>query len=242
MIRRSWCDRAVDKVTTEDVSDLLGLVAGEHSRIARLASDVLAQNARLWSIDDLEPLKRATDPAIRRRGWWLHRSRRGWEALFADREIAQDPDQHLAALGRQPIAPMYFPPDERQRHHIAELLKHAPTDRDNKLAIALAAGLRDLMTQLRPPLVFVMDYLQLDFSAARFSAYVWPKVAIGDLTSQYGDSSYRDTLCAFITHEVLSVKESHEAGLVIRFELGDIAVDPAANDLRGPEIARLQSS
>jgi hypothetical protein len=88
--------------------------------------------------------------------------------------------------------------------------------------------------------VFVMDYLQLDFSAARFTAYVWPTVTIGDATIQFGDLGYRDALCAFITHEVLSVDESREAGLVMRFGLGDIVTNPAANDLSGAEIAQLQ--
>ncbi|WP_349699646.1 hypothetical protein [Actinopolymorpha sp. B17G11] len=120
----------VAKATSEDVPDLLGLVAAEHSRIARMATEVLAQNPGLWSIADLAPLKRATNPHIRQRGWRLHRSRRGWEALIADLEVLRDPDRHLAALGRQPTAPMYLPPDERQQQYIAELLIDAPLSRD----------------------------------------------------------------------------------------------------------------
>jgi hypothetical protein len=42
-----------------------------------------------------------------------------------------------------------------------------------------------------------MDYVQPDFSAARFSAYVWPTVIIGDATLRFGDRGYRDALCAF---------------------------------------------
>lgn len=87
--------------------------------------------------------------------------------------------------------------------------------------------------------VFVMDYVQLDFSAARFTAYVWPAVTIGDVTLQFGDRGYRDALCSFITHEVLSVDESSELGLVIRFGLGDIVTNPAPTDLTGPEVAML---
>lgn len=88
--------------------------------------------------------------------------------------------------------------------------------------------------------VFVMDYVQLDFSAARFSAYVWPTVTIGDATMHFGDRGYRDALCAFITHEVLSTGESPEVGLVIRFGLGEIVTNPVPTDLSGPEIAQLQ--
>jgi len=88
--------------------------------------------------------------------------------------------------------------------------------------------------------VFVMDYVQLDFSAARFTAYVWPTVTIGEATLQFGDRGYRDALCAFITHEVISTEESPESGLVIRFGLGEIVTNPAPADLGGPEIAQLQ--
>lgn len=88
--------------------------------------------------------------------------------------------------------------------------------------------------------VFVMDYLQLDFGAARFTTYVWPTVTIGEVTTAFGDAAYREALCAFIAHEVLSVEESRTAGLVIRFGLGEIVTNPTTLDLQGPEIAQLQ--
>src|SRR5215212_2716829 len=88
--------------------------------------------------------------------------------------------------------------------------------------------------------VFVMDYVQLDFSAARFTAYMWPTVTIGDATLRFGDRGYRDALCAFIAHEVLSTEESSEVGLVIRFGLDEIGTNPEPADLGGPEIAMLQ--
>ena len=88
--------------------------------------------------------------------------------------------------------------------------------------------------------VFVMDYLQLDFGDARFTAYIWPALTIGDATLRFGDPGYRDALCAFITHEVMSTEESAEAGLVIRFGLGEVVTNPEPTDLSGPEIAQLQ--
>jgi hypothetical protein len=87
--------------------------------------------------------------------------------------------------------------------------------------------------------VFVADYLQLDFGHARFTAYTWPTVTIGDASLQFGDPGYRDALCAFITHEVTSTEESPERGLVIRFGLGEIVTNPEPADLGGPEIAQL---
>jgi hypothetical protein len=88
--------------------------------------------------------------------------------------------------------------------------------------------------------VFVMDYLQLDFVNARFSAYVWPTVSIGDVSRGFGDPGYRDALCALITHGVIETEESSEAGLVVRFQLGEVVINPEPTDLSGPEIAMLQ--
>jgi len=56
----------------------------------------------------------------------------------------------------------------------------------------------------------------------------------------FEDRGYRDALCAFITHEVLSTDESSDVGLVIRFGLGEIVTNPLPTDLGGPEIAQLQ--
>jgi len=87
--------------------------------------------------------------------------------------------------------------------------------------------------------VFVMDYVQLDFTNARFSAYVWPTVKIGTTRRRFGDPGYRDALCALIAHEVIATQESADAGLVIRFESGEIVANPEPADLGGPEIAML---
>ncbi len=88
--------------------------------------------------------------------------------------------------------------------------------------------------------VFVMDYRQLGFMNARFSANVWPTVMIGDVRRQFGDPGYRDALCAFIRHEVIATEESPDVGLVIRFSLGEIITNPEPTHLDGPEIAMLQ--
>ncbi|MBW9214712.1 hypothetical protein KV102_07625 [Mumia sp. zg.B53] len=87
--------------------------------------------------------------------------------------------------------------------------------------------------------VFVGDYLQLDFSHAVFTAYVWPIVTVGRRVLHFGDPGYRDGLCAFIGHEVAGVKESPETGLVIEFGLGEIVTSPRSAELDGPEIALL---
>lgn len=133
----------------EDVPETLTLVRSPNSRVARLAVDVLAANLGLWSLADASDLKGDPDPAIRRRGWLLHRSRGGWESLISDLEILDDSDGELARLGAQPVAPMYLPPSDEQRTRIGQLLPGATLKRDLKLGIAFAAGLTDLTAELR---------------------------------------------------------------------------------------------
>jgi hypothetical protein len=139
-----------DAAAAEDVPLLLSFVAGDHSRLARLASDVLTHNPTLWSIPDLAPLKTAETPELRRRAWRIHRHLSGWEAVIADLEILRDPDPHVAALGQHLLPPMYFTPTDTQRQRIADLLVAAPLGRDQLLSIATTAGLPDLVTTPAP--------------------------------------------------------------------------------------------
>lgn len=148
-LRKVGLQLLAEQATVDDVPEMLDYARSDNSRVGRLACEVLARNSGLWSVDQLADIKGDADPDIRRRGWWLHRSRRGWEAPLADLEVLTDPDPRLAMLGREPSAPMYFPPSEAQRERIAQLLPGAPLDRNRKLVMALAAGLDELVVQLR---------------------------------------------------------------------------------------------
>ncbi|HEX7303970.1 hypothetical protein [Lentzea sp.] len=132
-----------DHAAAEDVPLLFQAVAGDHSRVARLAGEVLAAHLRLWSPTDLAPLKAAEDPALRSRAWWIHRLRGGWEAVIAGLELLHDPDPRVAASGRQSEPPMYLLPTAAQQHRIAELLATVPIGPDRRRSIAFAAGLPD---------------------------------------------------------------------------------------------------
>lgn len=116
----------------------------------------------------------------------------------------------------------------------------ASRDQHDRIIGVTPSLLEALVEEELGSVVFVMDYLQLDFGNARFSAYVWPTVSIGHVSRGFGDAGYRDALCALITHEVIETEESQEAGLVIRFGLGEVVITPEATDLSGPEIAMLQ--
>jgi hypothetical protein len=133
-----------DQATADDVDELLTWVAGDSSVLARLAGLALVRAQHLWSVDDLARLKASPDPELRRRAWWLHRRRGGWETTIADLQILHDPDPRLAALGRNPRPPMYDQPTDAQRRRIAGLLPVAELSGVGLRAFTLAAGLRDL--------------------------------------------------------------------------------------------------
>lgn len=90
--------------------------------------------------------------------------------------------------------------------------------------------------------VFVRDYLQLDFGTARFSAYVWPIVRGDTVEHRLGDPSYRDALCALISSQVTATEESTQTGLVIAFGATKLVTHSGPAELRGPEIALLAVS
>ncbi|ATY15772.1 hypothetical protein CU254_39325 [Amycolatopsis sp. AA4] len=102
------------KAVASEVPWLLREMAGEDSRAARLAGDVLSSSPRLWSLADLAVLKDSADPVVQRRGWWLHRSLGGWEAVIVDLESG--------AFRDRLELPMYSRPTAAQRQRIGELV------------------------------------------------------------------------------------------------------------------------
>lgn len=87
--------------------------------------------------------------------------------------------------------------------------------------------------------VFVRDYLQLDFDGPRLSLYVWPQVVIADRVCGPADPGYRDALCDLIGRRVTHAGEP-PAGLMIAFDGGRLVIAPNPDELSGPEIAMLQ--
>ncbi|MFE3176869.1 hypothetical protein ACFXPA_19840 [Amycolatopsis sp. NPDC059090] len=121
------------KAIASEVPWLLREMTGEHSRVARLAGEVLSSSPQLWSPADLAVLKGSPERALRRRGWWLHRGRGGWEAVIADLEFGE-------IRGRLAL-PMYFQPTDVQRQRIADLLSTLSLDRHQVSEIAFATGI-----------------------------------------------------------------------------------------------------
>ncbi|UPG88176.1 hypothetical protein L2Y96_12175 [Luteibacter aegosomaticola] len=68
---------------------------------------------------------------------------------------------------------------------------------------------------------FVMDYFQLDFDGNRLTVYGPPVISL----EQEIQGGFRDRLCAFIAHDVTSVREVENVALYILFEgFGQLSV------------------
>lgn len=126
----------------------------------------------------------------------------------------------------------------------------APNDRRGGAGTGIIRWMTDQPSRLLDRLVgetlssviFVADYLQLDFNGPRLTAHVWPRVRAFDETMHFGDRGYRDALCAFIGREVTAVVDSHDEGVVVRFGPDAVVINPEPWELEGVEIAMLQMS
>jgi hypothetical protein len=74
--------------------------------------------------------------------------------------------------------------------------------------------------------VFVQDYLQLDFDGKRLTVNVWPRVVVEGIEFEFEKTGYRDTLCALIGETVVSAHEA-ESEILVAFEDGYVAFDLA---------------
>ncbi|WP_370932757.1 hypothetical protein [Amycolatopsis sp. cg13] len=135
-LRKAGLSLLRGKAVASDVPWLLREMTSEHSRAARLASDVLSSSPELWSFADLVAFKESADPELRRRGWWLHRGLGGWESVIADLEFLAAG----AVLARELVLPMYVQPSAAQRQRIAALLGTGSVERQQVLEVAFAAG------------------------------------------------------------------------------------------------------
>lgn len=76
-----------------------------------------------------------------------------------------------------------------------------------------------IMGEQLSSVVFVQDYLQLDFDGSRLTYNIWPCVERQGKASRFGDSGYRDELCALIGKRLVSVRDANET-LDLEFEDG----------------------
>jgi hypothetical protein len=100
--------------------------------------------------------------------------------------------------------------------------------------------LTELVTETLSSVVFVADYVQLDFNGPRLSCFVWPVVRKLGNEVRFGDPGYRDVLCSLLMRDVTGAFDSPERGIALEFGDDEIWMKPTAHDLVGVEIAMLQ--
>ena len=65
--------------------------------------------------------------------------------------------------------------------------------------------------------VFVQDYLQLDFDGDRMTMYVWPTLHMTHGCRRFGEVEYRNELCSFIAKKISSIELQEQACLILNF-------------------------
>ena len=67
-------------------------------------------------------------------------------------------------------------------------------------------------------IIFVLDYLQLDFDGKRLSCYIFPEISINSNLFNFNDIGYRDSLCKLLARNVTSTSVVKGTGITIYFE------------------------
>lgn len=140
----------VDDARASDTPLLLQVLRTGTAQVARLASEVLLEVPATWSDAELLPLTTSAVPDLRRRAWWLKRSRSGWDETIADLEIMLDDDPDVAMLGRNLAVPQFAVPTVPQRDRLIELLPQVWPETWRTSRVAFAAGLRDAPVRCAP--------------------------------------------------------------------------------------------
>ena len=102
--------------------------------------------------------------------------------------------------------------------------------------------LDDLVGRVLSAVVFVQDYLQLQFDGSVLTLLVWPVVSRGANERAFGSPEYRDLLCACIGTIVTDARIF--TGSALTLELSDrslIVASLAPDDFTGPEAVIYQS-
>lgn len=87
--------------------------------------------------------------------------------------------------------------------------------------------------------IFVRDYVQLQFDDGMLNAYVWPRVHREGSVLHHGQPGFNDALIGLIDKRVTGVDEVLDLGLVIHLADGrlGLSIPLDGTELTGPEIA-----
>jgi hypothetical protein len=98
--------------------------------------------------------------------------------------------------------------------------------------------LDDLVGRVLSAVVFVQDYLQLQFDGSVLTLLVWPVVSTGATERAYDSPGYRDLLCARIGTTVTDAQAVDGQALTIALsDRSSIIASLAPDSYPGPEAA-----
>ncbi|HRK58356.1 MAG TPA: hypothetical protein PLI74_01840 [Candidatus Kapabacteria bacterium] len=66
--------------------------------------------------------------------------------------------------------------------------------------------------------IFVLDYVQLDFDGKKLSCYIFPDVHINSKLLHFPETGYRDSLCRLLGNNVTSISIIKAVGITINFD------------------------
>lgn len=85
-------------------------------------------------------------------------------------------------------------------------------------------------------IVFVLDYLQIQFETGLATFLEYPNVTLRENTYAFGDDGYRNVLCEFISDIVSSVDYKQDTSFCLNFEKGKIHISLAPERYNLPEM------
>lgn len=77
---------------------------------------------------------------------------------------------------------------------------------------------KDLVGEKLSSVTFVLDYLQLDFDGSGFTMFIWPTIFYEGEKNVFGETKYRNSLCALIARIVTRVEYTEDVLLRIVFD------------------------
>lgn len=134
-----------------------------------------------------------------------------------------------------------FPSEEEREAFLAQGftgVRLASPSHDGAVVRERPHPLQPIVGEPLSAVIFVMDYLQLQFAIERLTGYVWPLVQGERGTVRFEAPGYRDALCSLIGSIVEKVDEYLDLGLVVTFDGGQRLIFPlkVEGDFFGPEL------
>lgn len=109
---------------------------------------------------------------------------------------------------------------------------------DQRVEEEVQHPLAELVGEELAQVVFVRDYVQLNFDGPPLSLLVWPRISRSGTVLRRSDRGYADALVDLIGLRLSEVDEILDLGLVLRFaETARLSMPLDGSEAKGPELA-----